>query len=299
MWITQATFNTWSTNPKLDKSFNDVTFVLGDDRVIYNAGARYKGSPYISPGYCGPTCGRCGYSITLPPDDLFLGESELVIDWPGGHGGGRTALQEQMWYWIADRLNLPWSHRHTIRLHINGVTDESRQATFEAVVQPTGSFVSEWSPNDDSGELFKIERAFEFNDSGGLVADPEPRLQLYTTGGVKKRERYRWTWMFRSTNRRDDYSNIFALVDAVNAAAPEPYTSATLGLVDMEEWMGIFATEHIIVNFDAYGHEIGKNMYAYQPSSGKWQLYMFDLDWAMLPAAQHNSSYGPSTAPLF
>src|SRR5262249_36571408 len=79
----------------------------------------------------------------------------------------------------------------------------------------------------------------------------------------------------------------------------EPYTSATLGLVDMEEWMGIFATEHIIVNFDAYGHEIGKNMYAYQPSGGKWKLYMFDLDWAMLPAAQHNSSYGPSSAPLF
>ena len=28
--------------------------------------------------------------------------------------------------------------------------------------------------------------------------------------------------------------------------------------------MGILATEHIIVNFDAYGHEIGKNMYLVQ-----------------------------------
>jgi hypothetical protein len=300
LWMTQASFNTWNSNPKLDNSFNDVTFVLGDERVIYNAGARYKGSPYISPSYCGPTCSRCGYSFNIPSDDLFMGETELVIDWPGGHGYETTALQEQMCYWIADRMNLPWSHRHTIRLHINGVTDESRQATFEAVVQPTGSFVSEWYPQDTSGELFKIERAFEFNDSGGLMTDPEPRLQVYmTTGGVKKREHYRWNWMFRSTNRRDDYTNIFALVDAVNASAPEPYTSATLGLVDMEEWMGIMATEHIIVNFDAYGHEIGKNMYAYLPPTGRWQLYMFDLDWAMLPAPQHNSSYAPSTAPLF
>ena len=62
---------------------------------------------------------------------------------------------------------------------------------------------------------------------------------------------------------------------------------------------GIFATEHIIVNFDAYGHTIGKNMYAFLPSQGKWQLYMFDLDWLMLTALNFSSSYGPSTAPLF
>jgi hypothetical protein len=72
-----------------------------------------------------------------------------------------------------------------------------------------------------------------------------------------------------------------------------------MGLVDIEEWMGIFATEHIIVNFDAYGHEIGKNMYAYLPNFGKWQIYMFDLDWLMLAAPLHNSLYAASSAPLF
>ena len=300
LWMTQATLNTWNNNLKLDNSDNDVTFVLGNERVIYNAGARYKGSPYISPGYCGATCGRCGYSVGFGDDDLFLGENELVLDWPGGHGGETTALQEQMCYWIADKLNLPWSHRYTIRFHVNGVTDDARQATFEAVVQPAGGFVREWMPNDSNGELFKIERAFEFNDSAGLTADPEPRLQVFTTtGGVKKREKYRWNFMFRSTGLRDDYTNIFALVDAVNAQGPEPYTSATLGLVDMEEWMGIFATEHIIENFDAYGHEIGKNMYAYLPPSGKWQLYLFDLDWAMLAAPIYSSIYTASAGPLF
>jgi hypothetical protein len=300
IWTTQANLNTWNNNNRLDNSTYDATFVLGNERVIYNAGARFKGSPYISPYFCSPTCGRCGYAMSFPDDDLFLGDTEVVIDWPGGHGGETTALQEQMCYWIADRLNLPWSHRYTIRLHVDGVTDEARQATFEAVVQPDSSFVKEWSPDDSDGELFKIERAFEFSDSGSLTADPEPRLQNYTTtGGVKKLEHYRWNWMFRSTDRRDDYTNLFALVDAVNAAAPEPYTSATSDLVDLEEWMGILATEHIIVNFDAYGHEIGKNMYAYKPENGKWQLYMFDLDWAILAAPRYKASYGPSSAPLF
>jgi hypothetical protein len=300
IWMTQATLNAWNNALKLDNSSYDITFVLGNERVIYNATARYKGSPYISPGYCGATCGTCGYTMSLPADDLFLGGEELVLDWPGGHGHETTALQEQMCYWIADKLNIPFSHRYTIRLHVNGVTDTARQATFEAVVQPDGSFISEWSPNDDQGEFFKIERAFEFTDSATLSADPEPRLQNFTTtGGVKKREKYRWNFMFRSTGRRDDYTNIFALVDALNSTAPEPYTSATFGEVDVDEWMRIFATEHIIVNFDAYGHQIGKNMYAYLPVHGKWQLYMFDLDWAMLPAQFASSSYAPGVAPLF
>jgi len=300
MWMTTATLNTWNGRSKLDNSPLNVTFVLGNQRVIYNAQAIYAGSPYISPGYCGATCGRCGYGVTLPVDDLFLGETDLVLDWPGGHGHETTAMQEQMGYWIADRINVPFSHRYIIRLHVNGVTDDARQAVFEAVMQPAKEFVSEWMPDDTGGQFFKIDRAFEFNDSGSLTADPQPRLQNFTTtGGVKKREKYRWNWMFRGGARHNDYTNLFALVDAVNSPAPEPYTSATFGVVDVEEWMRIFATEHIIVNFDAYGHQIGKNMYAYLPPNGKWQLYMFDLDWLMLPAQFANGNYAPLTAPLF
>lgn len=300
MWMTTAILNTWNGRSKLDNSPLNVTFVLGNQRVIYDTQAIYAGSPYISPGYCGATCGRCGYGVTFPEDDLFLGETDLVLDWPGGHGHETTALQEEMGYWIADRINVPFSHRYIIRLHVNGVTDDARQAVFEAVMQPAKGFVSEWMPDDTGGQFFKIDRAFEFNDSGSLTADPQPRLQNFTTtGGAKKREKYRWNWNFRGAARHNDYTNLFALVDAVNSPAPEPYTSATFGMVDVDEWMRIFATEHIIVNFDAYGHQIGKNMYAYLPPNGKWQLYMFDLDWLMLPAQFANGSYAPLTAPLF
>ncbi|HEY5913637.1 MAG TPA: lamin tail domain-containing protein [Verrucomicrobiae bacterium] len=300
VWMTQSTFNAWSGRNKLDNTPNDVTFVLGGSRVVYNTEALYAGSPHIAPGYCGPTCGRCAYTVTFPADDLFLGERNLVLDWPGGHGNETSAMQEEMAYWIADRIGLPFSHRYIIRLHVNGVTDDARSAVFEAVWQPGGSFVNAWSPQDSSGQFFKIDQCFEFNDSGGNMTAPGPLLQNFTTtGGAKKREAYRWNFNYRAGDRFNDYTNLFSLVDAVNATRPEPYTAATEALVDVEEWMGIFATEHIIVNFDAYGHTIGKNMYAYLPSHGKWQLYMFDLDWLMLAAVNFNASYGPSTAPMF
>ncbi len=300
IWMTQATFSRWTSRSKLDNTPLPITFVLDDSRVIQGARGLFAGSPYIAPGYNTPSGRRCGYSLSFPSDDRFLGDTDLVLDWPGGHGGETTALQEQMAYWMAERMDLPYSHRYYIRLHVNGVSDMQRGTVFEAVNQPAGEFIAAWVPDDPDGDFYKIDRAFEFSDSGSLIADPQPRLQNYTTvSGAKKTERYRWTWLKRAGSPPNDYRNVFHLVDALNASSPEPYTSQSEALIAIEEWMGTLALEHILVNFDAYGHEIGKNMYAYKPQKSGWQLYMFDLDWLMLAAAGRGSSYAPSVAPLF
>ena len=128
MWMTAATTAKWNSRNKLNNAALDFTFVLGNQRVIYNTGGAYAGSPYIAPGYSGVSAARCGYSINFPDDDLFLGNNALVLDWPGGHGAETTGIQEQMGYWIADRIGLPYCHRYTIRLHVNGVRDEQRSA---------------------------------------------------------------------------------------------------------------------------------------------------------------------------
>ena len=56
----------------------------------------------------------------------------------------------------------------------------------------------------------------------------------------------------------------------MDGASPEPYTSQTEALANMEEMMGMFAMERVINNFDSWGHQIGKNMYAYKPVDGRW-----------------------------
>jgi hypothetical protein len=305
IWMTQATFNTWDARNNLNNTLNDVTFVLGNDRVIYNAGAVYAGSPYIAPGFSTPSGNRCGYTVEFPPDDPFLGDTTLVLDWPGGHGNETTGIQEQMAYWIADQINAAFSHRYFIRLTVNGVTDMQRGGVFEAVLQPGADYLEQWSPGDSDGEFFKIDRSFEFSDAGGLIADPQPQLRVYTTpdlvnGGTKKKtEKYRWYWSKRSFDSANDCTNLFVLADALNAVSPQPYTSQTEALADVEQWMRIFAVEHIINNFDSWGHTIGKNMYMYFPQEGRAQIYMFDLDWLMLVSPGGPGNYTASTGPLF
>jgi hypothetical protein len=300
IWMTQATFNTWRDRHELDNSPLDITFVYNDQRIIYNTSALYAGSPYIAPGYNTPVGSLCGYTGGFPDDDRFLGTTDLVLDWPGRDS---TAVQEQYAYWLADEVGLPNNYRRFIRLHVNGVTETSRGSIYEDVQQPGAEIIKEWVPDDSDGQFFKIERWFEFSDAGSRIADPMPTLQLFTTTDldnglpIKKLARYRWNWLTRVVrDSANDYTNLFALVDAVNAPAPEPYTSQTTGLVDIEQWMGIFAAEHIINNFDSYGHSIGKNMYAYKPTHGKWQMHMFDIDWVMLASI----GFGLNTnAPLF
>jgi hypothetical protein len=306
IWMTRNTFNTWASRNKLNNTPNDITFVLGNQRVIYNAQGRFAGSPYISPSYDTPAGNRCGYKFDFAPDDALLGSSSLVFDFPGGHPvAENTAIQEQMAYWIADHIQMPFSHRYSTRLVVNGVTDLQRGGIADAVLKPDGEYLQAWWPNEESDLFFRVDRGYEFNDAGSMIADPMPTLEVFTTPDlqhgsaklVKKTARYRWNWNERAYVSNNNYTNFFALVDAVNGAIPEPYTSGTLGLADVEEWMQFFAFNHIINNFDSYGHDIGKNSYAFHSATGKWRLLPFDLDWLMLVSVGYG--YSAANGPLF
>lgn len=294
LWLTQATFDRWTQRSRLDNSPLEVTFVYNDQRVVHGVGATYAGSPHISPGYTTPAGNLCGYVLTFPDDDRFLGANDVVLDWPGRDG---TAQQEPFSYWMARQLGIPFNHRRHIRLHVNGVTETQRGSIYEDAQQVNSDLIASWLPEATDGDLFKIEQWFEYNDSVGLTQVGTPRLENYTTtDGAKKLARYRWSWLKRAAGDAvNDYRRLFTLADAANATDPQTYARQMDAFVDLDEWMRIFATENIIANFDSYGHDIGKNMYAYKPPGGKWLLFMWDIDWVMLPSAQQG--YTPQ-APL-
>ena len=76
-----------------------------------------------------------------------------------------------------------------------------------------------------------------------------------------------------------DYTRLFELVDALNANDQE-YSARVESLVDVESWMRTFALRHVVGDWDAYGYRRGKNMYAYRPVEGKWQLLDWDIAFA-------------------
>ncbi|MBI3416210.1 MAG: lamin tail domain-containing protein [Verrucomicrobia bacterium] len=280
LWITQATIDRWSKREKNSNQPLDATFCYGNQRAVYNLGALYSGSPWHTPGYNSPVGNMCDYVFVFPDDDLFLGTTDFVIASVGNLGSDDAAQREQTAFWMLGQLGVQNNYRRFIKLFVNG---QQRGSVFEDSQQPSADMVKEWFPNDNNGDLHKIEDWFEFDTTGdNKLFNVDATLQKFTTtGGTKKLARYRWNWRKRAVNdSANAYTNLFQLVDAVNSSGGA-FVTQTEALMNVEEWMRVFCVEHLVGNWDSYGYSRGKNMYAYKPENGPWQLLAWDIDFVL------------------
>ncbi len=280
-WMTAANIATWQARENLSNERLDMTFVAGPHRVIYNGGMRYRGSPWLRPGYSGPTSGLCAYVFKVPSDDPYIGFEEFNLDWLEQPGRDPTLQREKMSFWIAQQMGVPFSHQRYVYIFVNGVR---RGLVYTDSQEPSSpDYVTAWFDGQDEGDIFKIDDWFEFNDVPNREFNVDGRLQDYTTsGGVKKQARYRWNWEKKSNGGlNDDYTSLFELVDAVNEPDSAAYTQAVSSLVDVEQWLRVFFVRHVVGDWDGYGYNRGKNMSAYRIPNGKFHLLLWDLDFSL------------------
>jgi hypothetical protein len=283
LWLTQKAVQLWTNREKLNNAPIDSTFVYGDSRVIYNVGSLYGGSPFISPGYSGPIGGACGYVFEFPEDNPCLNTTGFTLDWPKLEVDVSGQL-EHIAFWLAEQLGTHGCYRRYINLFVNG---NRRGTIYEDCLQPGGDVIDEVAPKDNNGDLFKLDDGFEFDDAGsGFTRDNGDTAatmeDFTTTGGVKKTARYRWHWKKRAVNSSaNDYQSVFNLVNAANTVDPTAFVRNFDSLVDVNQWMRVFAVEHIMVNWDSYGFRRGKNMYTYKPTAGKWMMLPWDIDFLL------------------
>jgi regulation of enolase protein 1 (concanavalin A-like superfamily) len=280
MWLIQTNVTYWSNREKNSNEPVDATFVYGNFRVVYNMETLYSGSPFHTPSYNSPVGNACDYVLHFPNDDRMLGADDFVIATLGNLGSDDTAQREQAAFWLMSQMGVPSLHRRYVGMFVNGTR---RGTVLEDAQQPSSDHVSEYFPDDDAGQLHKIEDWFEFDDAGNGRVNVDATLAKFTTtGGAKKTARYRWCWRPRAVrDNTHDFTNLFTLVDALGSTRPEPYTSAVGSLMDMEEWARVFAVERLVGNWDSYSYQRGKNMYAYKPERSGWALLPWDIDFVL------------------
>lgn len=297
-WVTKAVSDQWTRASDLSNELHDGTFIYGDHRVVYNARARYTGSPYHQQ-FTTPTGAPCHYSITLPKDHLVLGTASFnKIHWPGnGPGDDDTLQREQTAYWMVRQLGLPWNHQRYIHFFVNGV---KRGKLLEDTQVPSAEGVRERFPDDPDGYLHKLNPWFEFNDPGTeqFANASWATLLNYTVGGKKRLARYRWNWAPRAVKYSShDYDHVFALVDAANAPAEIDLIRNLEAHADMEQWLRTFAIEHAVGNWDSFGNRNAQNMFAYKPLRGRWHMMVWDFN--IVLGGSGGFSDGPSGDNLF
>ncbi len=280
LWLTDASVKRWTAREKLSNQVIDGTIVYGDERVIYEAGAYYAGSPWHSPGYNGPTgSAQCGYIFQLPEDDQLLGTKDFSkMHAPGNGGDDEVAQREQTSYWMMRRMGLPFNYARFATLTVNG---NKRGKVFEDLQVPGAEYLRQWFPEDAQGDLYKISTWFEFDKAGTQFSDANgAAIANFVSGGKKKVARYRWNWQKRgSVEDPNDYSTLFELMDTLLTTSTGPqYTSKIEALIDVEEWMRMAAIERLVGDWDTWLNGGGQNMYAYKPKNDRWKLLKWDLN---------------------
>ena len=287
LWIGNQNLRTWQRREKLSNELIDSTFVYGDFRAVYNARGRFRGSPFIRPRYGNPASSQpTAMIIVFPEDDLFLGANKVNLDGLEQPGRDNTLQRERMSYWIANQMNLPFSHQRYVQFLVNGTR---KGQVFTDSQHPSSEYVSTWFPSQRDGELFKIDDWFEFNDAVGREFNENAKLRRYESEGKLKLARYRWSWEKKPNGGLDDdHGSLFDLVEALNTRGAG-YETAVNSIVDVEQWMRIFAVRHIVGDWDGYGYNRGKNMFAYKPKDGRWKMILWDLDFSL-----GGGSHGPT-----
>jgi len=268
LWLAQSTVDRWSRREVTSNDPLDVTFVYEDCRVIHGAGAYYAGSKY-NPNYDSPTGRPCDYALLFPEDDLLLGATDFRISWPGNlnSGADQTLQAEQTCFKIVEDLGVPHNHRRHVNFFVNGLR---RNALLEDAQRPNGEFIDQWFPEDNEGDLYKIQVHYEPSSDAATQFSTVRRAglaQVPLPEGANKPSYYRWNWPKRAVKTTaNDYRALFQLIDTANLAETNGYAVKMDALIDVDEWMRIIAAEHFVGNWDSFGYSDGSNMYFYASS---------------------------------
>ncbi|HXJ60628.1 MAG TPA: lamin tail domain-containing protein [Verrucomicrobiae bacterium] len=288
LWMTQGNLSDWQQRPSMSNERIFGTFVYGTFRAVYNMSVKWAGSPFhqfsVGPS---PDTTEANYSIEMPLDDQVLGtENFNKLHAPGnGPFEDASCQREQICYWTARQLGLPWGYRRFVNVFFNGNRRGGTTALMEDAQSPGSDMVNQFFPDDTGGNLYKMQLWFE---TGDVSAGPIPftpvagcELNRYNTVSngvtIPKIARLRNTFLTRSANgTANDYGPVLALIDAANTTPGPALTSRLSEVADVEEWFRIFAVEHASGNWDSFGAQSSQNMYGYMPQHGKYTLLIWD-----------------------
>jgi len=285
VWMPQSTVTSLAGAPKMSNEMFDCTFVLNNTEIFYNCKLRYRGSPFIrSQPPTDPVGGRYAYRIDFGEHQQLAGESEINLD-NLEQGRDPTLQRESASYELFKELGVPYSNVAYVRLYFNG-NDHGIYANIQKIDK---SYISVHFPDDEGGNLHKIDDYFEFDDAGGF-GNRDARLTDYGS----KKEEYRWNFEKRDTDRDDDFSQVQNLAKLMNTStASTSYEANIEKVINVDNWVKVLAIQKIIGGWDSFGFSRGKNMYMYRaPIEGRWHLLTWDMDFAM------GTGSGPSE-PLF
>ena len=288
VWCTAENTNRWERihgtntgegdhrfdNDQFSNEYLDLTFVVGDYRVINLSGGRFKG---LSRAYTNPQIDG-HFAFQFPKSERFIGDAELRSDIPDQSDTPDLSFQDEAYsYWLFRTMDMPTSDLRFIFIRFNGY-DRGIQQDFYI---PSLDFVDAWFGDNDPN-LYKNK---------GWRGEP---FGVYEDAlGRKKKSRYRWNLRKKRTPvPDDDFTEVFEMADTLATAADDLYVPRVKAIVDVQQWAQFFGILGALHAIDHYGYINVQNGFTYTPSKTGAKLLVIDMDNTLEPG-QHVGPYFP------
>jgi len=242
---------------------------------------------------------RVGFNLDFNADHLFRGvQSSIVIDRSSSGGGAQSEIL------IKQAMNhaggLPSNYNDIVKV----IAPRSAN-TGNALLQldPYGSdYLNSSYKNGNDGNLYKLELIYY--PTATVDGNPQS-LKIPQNDGVigadlgnlgNDEENYRYHYLLSNNRDRDDFSDIMAVAKAFSLSGAA-LDAATQQLLDVNEWMRLFALQALGAVGDAYGQGNPHNLKLYtRPTDGKMMALQWDWDFLFTNGTQSSLFGGGNLA---
>jgi hypothetical protein len=278
-WMTDADLSTLETRRLLSNDLIPGSFVYGASTMYYESHTRFSGSPFARGGIGG------SYRVAMRRDQ-WLHERVRKMNLDNHHGNGLTANERVSHYLI--RLNqggisVPYSEIQTmVRWQLNNRVSNTLEHTWVPDVQ----YLSLWFPGDDDGDFYEVDDRFVIDDNGGRRGNANANVRYpppssTSDGNGANQENYRWFFTLRAKNGADDFRSLIELARVMDPSVTSDaaFDAQVWDLVNVEEFLRIWAVRLNTADWDQWSGTRGKNCYLYRPPrAGRFELFAWDME---------------------
>jgi hypothetical protein len=257
------------------------TVVYDEHEVFYDVGVHLQSSER---GRADDS--RVGFTIQFHPEHLFRGVHEVIsVDRSGGYSGvGGDHDEIVLKHAINHAGGLPGMYDDLVRI-IAPRTQHTGTGLL-LMAKYGDEFLDTQYVNGSDGTAFKLELVYyplttaDGNPQSAKLPQPDEVIGTDIQDRGSDQEAYRWFYLIENNRARDDYAPVIALARAFSLSGPALQAQAQQ-LMDVDEWMRVFAMKSLSGDVDTYGYGYPHNLIIYfRPEDQKALAALWDMDFS-------------------
>lgn len=251
------------------------TVIYGENEVYYNAGVRLKSSQRGR-----QNSARVGFNLSFNDDQLFRGvHGTIAIDRSEGQiTGAQEILYDHMMYASG---GIPAECNDLVKVI---APDPAHTSTGILQMARFGSvFLDSQFEDGADGTVYEYELIYyptTADANGYKLPQPDNVVGVGVTGMGDDKENYRWSYLTKNSEDKDDYSRIIAMTKLFDQSGAA-FDATVNDVLDVNQWLRALAYSCASGAGDSFFSNSGHNGQFYaRPSDGRVLYFPHDMDYA-------------------